>query len=171
MIDRKIILFFVTVFLFGCNYGCEHKNANTQSNKEIIDPITLDKIKKLESYSPLESSMFVIKFQNHLGKELVTFSNLKCLNINEQYSGYLLIDGKTLVIQDTSKFGFQYYDNAKIKRNIPDNFWCSDYNFDSTFSLLYIKFDSVFYRYGASANFSKLNIQINDSTENPDFLF
>lgn len=171
MISKEIILYFIMVFLFGCNYGCEHKNPISQSNEKIIDPFIWDKIKKLESYSPLESNIFVIKFQNHFGKELVTFSNLKCLNKNEQYSGYLLMDGNTIIIQDTSKFGSQYYDNTKLERNIPDNYWCSNFNFDSTFSLLYIKFDSVFYRYGASTNFLKLNIQINDSTENPDFLF
>ncbi len=171
MMHKNIVLYVVIGLLCECFYGCQYKNTNNQSNIEIVDHFMYEKLKKLDSYSPLESRIFVVKFQNHFGEELVTFSNLKCLNLEEQYSGYLLLEGDTIIIQDTSKFGSNYYNSYELIRNIPDDIWCSEYVFDSTFSLLYLKIDTVFYRYGASLNFAKLNIQINDSTENPDFLF
>jgi len=176
---KKVIEdFFIAIFvgmiimiLSSCNYVKNDKSISQESSKDSFSFVLREKLKILGEISPISSGIYIIKFTEYHGKELVTISNLKCLNKNEQYSGYLLMDGNTIVIQDTSKFGSQYYDNTKLERKIPDNYWCSNYNFDSTFSLLYIKFDSVFYRYGASTNFLKLNIQINDSTENPDFLF
>lgn len=171
MTIKKTIQFLIIALLFYSSSACKNSNIPSQTDIESIDPVLWEKIEKLERYSPLGSNIFIVGFKEDMNKKLITISNLNCLTREEHYSGYFLFENKRIIIQDHSNFGSIYYDNSKIQKRIPDNFLCSKYDADSTYTLIYIKIDSLLYRYGASANFLKLKIQINDSTENPNFLF